>query len=286
MKKKILLFFPISAIIILFTTLPAFAVDNSHFQYVTSINIKDDTYIIGNPSDYNGVTFSKVGGTDTRITNSNTAYKVALTYYSPSYWVAGETYRIEFIFSSSNIDGMGIALSTTPSLNEGEQTYIADNVAEVNKSYNYSFVYSGQPYLIFDFVMPANSSCVISDIEVFSYNPNAVVESQNQQIIEQNSELNSKLFEEGETYSLPEVDLSEQYSLFDENKNDLLENGGLIIQSNRIVNGVKAFASMFTSLYGVFSEYEVTQYIPLLMYLSLICSLILLILGYLRSRGD
>ena len=82
MKKKILLSFLLSSIIIFSITLPTFAVDNSHFQYVTSINIKDDTHIIGNPSEYNGVTFKKVGSSDTRITNSNTAYKVPLTYYS------------------------------------------------------------------------------------------------------------------------------------------------------------------------------------------------------------
>ena len=132
MKKKIVLSFLLSAIIILIATLPAFAVDNSHFQYVTSINIKDDTHIIGDTD--KGVTIKKVGGTDTRITNSDTAYQIPLTYYSPSYWVAGETYRIEFIFSSTNIDHMAIALSTTPALNEGEQTYIDNNIApEVDK---------------------------------------------------------------------------------------------------------------------------------------------------------
>lgn len=287
MNKKFFLIFPLSVILILLTTLPAFAVDNSHFQYVTSINIKDDTHIIGNPADYNGVTFTRVGGTDTRISNSNTSYKVALTYYSPSYWVAGQTYRLEFIFSASTIDGMAICLSTTPSLTEGEQTYIVnDNTAKVDYSYNYSFVYSGQPYLIFTFIMPAHSSCVISDIEVFSYNPNAVVESQNQQIIEQNSNRDDKLFNESETYSLPGVDLSEQYSMFDERKNDLLENGGLITQSNRIVNGVKAFSTLFTAVYSYFSDNVNLQVFPLLMYLSVICSLFVLILGFLHKRGD
>ena len=287
MKKKILLSFLLSAIIIFSATLPSFAVDNSHFQYVTSINIKDDTHTIGNPADYNGITFTNVGGTDTRITNSNTSHKVALTYYSPSYWVAGQTYRIEFIFSASTIDGMAICLSTVPSLTEGEQTYIDNNItAEVDYSYNYSFTYSGQPYLIFTFIMPAHSSCVISNSEVFSYNPNAVVESQNQQIIEQNSERDDKLFNNAETYSFPDVDLSEQYSMFDEGKKDLLENGGLITQSNRIVNGVKAFATMFTAFYSSLTTDDTLQFIPLLMYLSVICSLFLLILGYLHKRSD
>ena len=287
MNKKFLLIFPLSVILILFTTLPAFAVDNSHFQYVTSINIKDDTHISGDSSANQGITFTKVGGTDTRITNSQSSYNVALTYYSPSYWVAGQTYRIEFMFSATTIDHMAICLSTTPNLTEGEQTYIDNNIVpEVDKSYNYSFTYSGQPYMIFEFTMPAHSTCVISDIEVFSYNPNAVVESQNNQIIEQNSERDDKLFNESETYSLPDVDLSEQYSMFDEGKNDLLENGGLITQSNRIVNGVKAFATMFTAFYSSLTSDESLQWIPHLMYLSVICSLFLLILGYLHKRSD
>lgn len=287
MNKKLFFIFPLSVILILFTTFPAFAVDNSHFQYVTSINIKNDTHTIGNPADYNGITFTNVGGTDTRITNSNTSHKVALTYYSPSYWVAGQTYRIEFIFSASSIDGMAICLSTAPSLTEGDQTYIDNNItAEVDYSYNYSFTYGGQPYLIFTFIMPSNSSCVISNIDVFTYNPNAVVESQNQQIIEQNSERDDKLFNESETYSIPDVDLSEQYSMFDDGKNDLLANGGLITQSNRIVNGVKAFSTLFTSVYSYFSYDENLRVIPLLMYLSVICSLFLLILGFLKKRGD
>ena len=282
MRKKIILSFLLSVIIIFSATLPAFAVDNSHMEYVTSINLKDDTHFSGNASDYADIVFSRVGGTDTRITNNGADYKVPIVYYSPYYWVAGQTYRIEFLFSSSNIDGMSIALSSTPKLNEGEQTYIADNVAEVNKSYNYSFVYSGEPYLIFDFVMPAHSSCVISDIVVTSYNPNAVVESQNQEIIEQNSERDDKLFNNGETYSFAEPDISDQLEMFNEGKQDLLENGGLITQSNRLVNGVKAFASFFTEMYSEFVQTDVTQHIPFLMYLSLICSLILLILGLLR----
>lgn len=287
MNKKVLLIFPLSVILILFTTLPAFAVDNSHFQYVTTISIKDDTHLVGDPAANNGITFTRVGGTDTRITNNKSAYNVALTYYSPSYWVVGQTYRIEFIFSATNIDHMCICLSTTPNLTQGEQTYIDNNIAPVvDKSYNYSFTYSGQPYMIFEFTMPSHSSCVISDIEVFSYNPNAVVESQNQQIIEQNSERDDKLFNESETYSLPDVDLSEQYSMFDEGKHDLLENGGLITQSNRIVNGVKAFSTLFTAVYGYFSEDINLQVIPLLMYLSVICSLFVLILGFLHKRGD
>lgn len=281
MNKKFLLIFPLSVILILFTTLPAFAVDNSHFQYVTSINIKDDTHIIGNPADYNGVTFTKVGGTDTRITNSNTSYKVALTYYSPSYWVAGQTYRLEFIFSASSIDGMAICLSTTQSLTEGEQTYIVnDNTANVDYGYNYSFTYSGQPYLIFTFIMPAHSSCVISDIEVFSYNPNAVVESQNQQVIEQNSELHSGLFDSSETVEdISDVDLSQQESVI----KDFFSTISSSFSSDLVV-GIKGFVYYFNFLFDNLNSNFVGSIIKQLLNFSLITSLIVLILGIIRDN--
>lgn len=283
MKKKILLFFLLLAIIIFSATLPAFAVDNSRFQYVTSINIKDDTHLVDDASANNGVTFKRVGGTDTRITNSNSAYNVALTYYSPSYWVAGQTYRIEFIFSATSIDHMAICLSTSPNLTEGEQTYIDNNIAPVvNKSYNYSFTYSGQPYMIFEFTMPSHSSCVISDIEVFSYNPNAVVESQNQQIIEQNSELHSGLFDSDETIpTMGDLDTSSNDAIIKDFFASISANF-----HNDLVIGVKGFTYYFNIFFGRLLKSAHGSAISSLLNFSLLTSSVVLLLGIIRDfRG-
>lgn len=270
-------------VIVLAVSITSFAVDNSHFEYVTSINLNDDTHYSGNSSDYNDISFSKVGGTDTRITNNGTAYKVPIIYYSPSYWVAGQTYRIEFIFSASNIDGMSVCLSTTSKLTEGEQLYIVnDNPAKVNVSYNYSFTYSGQPYLIFTFIMPAHSTCVISNIDVSTYNPNAVVESQNQDIIEQNSELNSKLFDEGETFDFTEPDLGEQYSQFKSGTDDLNDKVNKFILTDRIRNGVKAFSTMFSAFLWDLSYNDTTAIFEPLMYFSVFIGLLTLLYGVIK----
>ena len=237
----------------------------------------------------NGVTFERVSDYTSVINTSTTEYKVPLLYKAPSTWIAGQTYQLKFHIYSTSVDGIILCLSDSQALNSGTQDYITGRdglIPSSNKDYSYSFVYNGQPYFLVSLIMSARSKVQFGDFTLFAYNANAELESQNQEIIEQNSELNSKLFDDGETYSFPEVDLSEQYSLFDENKNDLLENGGLITQQNRLVNGVKAFATMFTSVYSLFTEFEVTQFIPFLMYLSVICSLILLILGFVRSRGD
>lgn len=284
LKKSKKLFTAVFVILIIFImVVPSFAVDNSHFEYVTSINLKDDTHFSGNASDYDDVVFSRVGGTDTRITNNGTAYKVPIVYYSPSYWVAGQTYRIEFLFSSSNIDGMFVCLSTTQELTEDERFYIVnDNPAKVNVSYNYSFTYSGQPYLIFTFIMPARSTCVISDIVVSTYNPNAVVESQNQEIIEQNSELNSKLFDEGETFDFTEPDLGEQYSQFKSGTDDLNDKVNKFILTDRIRNGVKAFSTMFSAFLWDLNYNDSTAIFEPLMYFSVFIGLLTLLYGVIK----
>ena len=283
MNKKILLSFLLSAIIIFSATLPAFA---GGYSEVDTWSLQSMYVVEHSPS----VSYSyNSAGEFTTVTNSSASSIESQVLYklNSEKWIAGQTYQIVFdIYRGSGDIGFAMALSSSPSLNSGEQTYITNDTGLTVDTFSFSFTYTGQPYFCVALILPASSSVRFGNFHLNSYNPNAELESQNQQIIEQNSELNSKLFDEGETYSLPDVDLSEQYSLFDEHKKDLLENGGLITQQNRLVNGVKAFAAMFTSLYSVFTEYEVTQYIPFLMYLSLICSLILLILGFLRSRGD
>lgn len=283
-KKSKKLFTAIFVILIIFImAIPSFAVDNSHFEYVTSINLNDDTHYSGNASDYDDIIFSKVGGTDTRIYNSGNSYKIPIVYYSPEYWTVGQTYRIEFIFSSSTIDGMSVCLSTTQKLTEGEQDYIVnDNPAKVGVSYNYSFVYNGQPYLIFTFIMPSKSTCVISNIDVATYNPNAVVESQNQKIIEQNSELNSKLFDEGETFDFTEPDLGEQYSQFKSGTDDLNDKVNKFILTDRIRNGVKAFSTMFSAFLWDLSYNDSTAIFEPLMYFSVFIGLLTLLYGVIK----
>lgn len=270
-------------VIVLAVAIPSFAVDNSRYSYVTSINLFSDTHYSGNSSDFAEIQWSRVDGTSTKIYNSSTSYKVPIVYYSPEYWTAGQTYRIEFLFTSSNIDGMAVALSTSTKLTEGEQTYIVNDCpAKPNKSYNYSFVYDGQPYLIFTFIMPAKSSCVISDVDVFAYNPNAVLESQNQEIVEQNSELNSKLFDEGETFDFTEPDLGEQYSQFKSGTDDLNDKVNKFILTDRIRNGVKAFSTMFSAFLWDLSYNDSTSIFEPLMYFSVFIGLLTLLYGVIK----
>ena len=261
-------------------TITSFAVNNSHFEYVTSIDLYSDTHYSGVASDFDDIHWSKQG-TDTIIYNSGGSYKVPIVYYSPEYWTAGQTYRIEFVFGPSSIDGMAIALSTTPNLTDGEQTYItSDCPAKSNKSYNYSFVYDGQPYLIFTFIMKSHKSCLISNIDVFTYNPNAVVESQNQQIIEQNSELHSNLFGQTEPVEdITDVDLSKQDSIIKDFFSTMSSNLAF-----DLTLGVKGFAYYFNFIFDKLKTDWNGKIILQLLNFSLITSVIVLIVGILRDN--
>ena len=283
MKKKVILSFLLSTIIIFSATLPAFAggyteVDTWSLQSMYTVN----------PTTSVSYSYNSSGEFTTVTNNSASSIESQVLYrLNNEKWIAGQTYQIVFdIYRGRDDTGFAMALSTEPALNTGEQTYITNYIDLTVDTFSFSFTYTGQPYLCVALILPSSSSLRFGNFHLNAYNPNAELESQNQQIIEQNSELNSKLFEEGETYSLPEVDLSEQYSIFDANKDDLLVNGNSILQSNRIVNGVKAFAYLFTSFYESFLSYDFSAYIPALMYFSVLCSLILLILGFIRSRGD
>ena len=281
--KKILLSSLFTIILLFSITLPAFA-----GAYTVSDTWSLKSMSVVPPS--SNVTMNYVSAnkyTDVKNNISTDNVEVVYRLADTTKWISGQSYKINFQILQTSFDvGLILCTSTVPSMNDGSQTYITKDTVLKAGNYSFTFTYTGQPYFIVSLIMPGTAHIKFGDFTLYKYNQNAELESQNQQIIEQNSELQSQLFEEGETYSMPEIDLSEQYSEFDSQSKDLITDGQAILQSNRIVNGVKAFATYFTSIYSSFQSDEVLGIFPLLMYLSLICSLILLIFGFLRSRGD
>ena len=283
MKK--ILFSSLFTIILLFSiTLPAFA---GAYTVADTWSLKSMSVV---PPPANVTMTYYPDSKFTKVVNNLSTDNVEVVYRlnDSNKWISGYSYKINFqILKTSKNVGLALCTSTTPDLSNGSsQTYITNDTILKVGDYSFTFTYTGQPYLIVIFTMPGTANIHFGDFTLYKYNQNAELESQNQQIIEQNSELQSQLFEEGETFSMPDIDLSEQYSEFDSQSKDLISDGQSILQSNRIVNGVKSFATIFTAFYSSMQSDEVLQAFPLLMYLTLICSLILLIFGFLRSRGD
>ena len=292
-KIKVVFSAVLVIVIVMSMAVPSFAVET--WKTV-------DTFSLGDLPSYvktSGIVLRVLSDKSTNIYNGDSTTSLYIPYRLTSSWISGNAYRLQFIIGTitsveSTIFDIYLCNSCEEVLNG---TLLFDSststVEQLQGGIDVNFTYNGEQYLVFMFAISSGALINFSEVYVNAYNSNAVQESQNQEIIdgqkEQNSRLdeqNSKLFDDGETYSMPSIDLTEQYSLFDENKNDLLENGGLITQSNRIVNGVKAFATMFTAVYSSFTEDETLQFIPMLMYLSVIVSLILLIFGFLKSRSD
>ena len=261
-----------------------------------------DTFSLGNLPNYvktSGIVLRVLSDKSTNIYNGGSSVSLYIPYRLTASWVSGNAYRLQFFIGTiTSVESTIFDIYLCNSYEEAASGNLlfssaSSTVEQLQNGIDVNFTYKGEQYLVFIFTISSGALINFSEVYINAYNPNAVQESQNQEIIdgqkEQNSKLdeqNSKLFDDGETYPMPSIDLTEQYSLFDENKNDLLENGGLITQSNRIVNGVKAFATMFTAVYSSFTEDETLQFIPMLMYLSVIVSLILLIFGFLKSRSD
>ena len=175
-------------------------------------------------NDYGGTT-SVVGISNnwTHIT-AVTAGKYAspLFYKLPETLVAGQSYIVSFDFSGDYFayifslykSNQWDDFSETNRIvySEGESTYYS------NGHFEASFVFNGEPYLAFQFVIAPNRVIRLSPLTITRVNPNAGVESRL-------DEQNSKLFDGKEISSLPDDGLDNHVndfkSKFDELKSNL-----------------------------------------------------------------
>lgn len=154
-------------------------------------------------ADYGGTT-SVVGISEnwTSITAVTAGrYASPLFYKLPESLVAGQSYIISFDFSGDYFQHIfslyksnqwdDFSESNRIVYSEGESTYYDGG------HYEASFVYNGEPYLAFQFVIAPNRTIRLSPLTIQRVNPNAGVESR---IDEQNS----KLFDGEDVSSLPD----------------------------------------------------------------------------------
>ena len=246
--KKILLSSLFTIILLFSITLPAFA---GAYTVADTWSLASMHPVSGNSN----VTMTYYSEQHyTKVINNISSGNMAVSYRlnDVNKWIPGQTYKISFtVLKTSPNCEIAFWTSDTPDVGENSNSKAIYNYSTLKAgNVSFSFTYNGQPYLIVIVGFSGSAQIHLGDFTLYKYNQNAELESQNQQIIEQNSELQSQLFDEGETFSMPDIDLSEQYSEFDQQQRDLITDGQAILQSNRIVNGVKAFATYFTSIYA------------------------------------
>lgn len=214
--------------------------------------------------DYGGTT-SVVGISDnwTSITAVTAGrYASPLFYKLPENLIAGQSYVVSFDFSGDYFQyifslyksNQWDDFSTTNRLiySEGESTYYDGHIEA-------SFVFNGEPYLAFQFVIAPNRVIRLSPLTITRVNPNAGVESRL-------DEQNTKLFDGEEVNTLPDDGLDSHLndfkSKFDELKSNL-NNADFISRVNR---GMSIFGEMFDAFIynGEQKPYSIKWLLPMI----------------------
>jgi hypothetical protein len=216
-------------------------------------------------ADYGGTT-SVVGISNnwTSITAVTAGrYASPLFYKLPETLVAGQSYIISFDFSGDYFQFIfslyksnqwdDFSESNRIVYSEGESTYYSNGHIEA------SFVFNGEPYLAFQFVIAPNRVIRLSPLTITRVNPNAGVESRL-------DEQNSKLFDGEEVGTLPDDGLDNHVNDFKSKFDEIKSNLNNVDFLNRVHRGMSLFGEMFDAFIynGEQKPYSIKWILPLI----------------------
>lgn len=196
--------------------------------------------------DYGGTT-SVVGLTNnwtsiTAVTEGR--YASPLFYKLPENLVAGQSYIVSFNFTGDYFQYIfslyksnqwdDFSTSNRIVYAEGESSWH-------NGHFEASFVFNGEPYLAFQFVIAPSRVIRLSPLTITRVNPNAGVESRL-------DEQNSKLFDGEEVNSLPDDGLDNHVNDFKSKLDELKNNLNNVHLLKRVNLGMQAYNVLFDSL--------------------------------------
>lgn len=258
------------------TCVPSFALsDSQSFPFYTM-----------NKADYGGTT-SVVGIANnwtsiTAVTEGR--YASPLFYRLPETLVAGQSYIVSFDFSGDYYQYIFSLYKTNQwddfsetnriVFSEGESTYFS------NGHFEASFVYNGEPWLSFQFVVAPNRVIRLSPLTITRINPNAGVESRL-------DEQNSKLFDGEEVDTLPDDGLHNHVNDFNSKLDELKSNLNNVDFLNRINKGMSLFGEMFDAFIynGEQKPYVIKWVLPLINF-SLFLGVVGSVLNIVRASSQ
>lgn len=215
------------------TCVPSFALFDSQtvpFYTMSKVDYGGTTSVVGISNNWTSITAVTQG-----------KYASPLFYKLPESLIAGQSYIVSFDFSGDYFQyilslyksNQWDDFSTTNRIvySEGESTG-SDGHIEA------SFVFNGEPYLSFQFVIAPNRVIRLSPLTITRVNPNAGVESRL-------DEQNSKLFDGEEVSSLPDDGLDTHVNDFKTKFDELKSNLNNVDFINRINRGMSVFGDLF-----------------------------------------
>lgn len=236
------------------TLVPSFAVSDVQvvpFYTMTKLDYGGTTSVVGISNNWTSVTAVSEG-----------KYASPLFYKLPESLIAGQSYIVSFDYTGDDFiyilslykSNQWDDFSTTNRIvySEGDST-LEDGHIEA------SFVFNGEPYLAFQFVIAPGRTIRLSPLTIQRVNPNAGVESRL-------DEQNSKLFDGEDVSSLPDEGLDNHVNDFKSKLDELKSNLNNVELLQRINRGMQAYNLLFDAFVynGEQKPYTIKWILPLI----------------------
>ena len=219
------------------TVVPSFASSDVQvvpFYTMTKVDYGGTTSVVGISNNWTSITAVTEG-----------RYASPLFYKLPENLVAGQSYIVSFDFTGDYFQYIfslyktnqwdDFSLENRLVFSEGESTWYEAGHFEA------SFVFNGEPYLAFQFVIAPDRIIRLSPLTIQRVNPNAGVESRL-------DEQNSKLFDGEDVSTLPDDGLDNHVNDFKSKLDELKNNLNNVDLLGRVNRGMQAYDVLFDSL--------------------------------------
>lgn len=257
------------------TSVPSFAVSDVQivpFYTLAKADYGGTTSVVGISNNWTSITAVTEG-----------RYASPLFYKLPETLVAGQSYIVSFDFTGDYFQYIFSLYKTNQwddfSTNnrivyaEGESTWHDGH-------FEASFVFNGEPFLAFQFVIAPNRVIRLSPLTITRVNPNAGVESRL-------DEQNSKLFDGEEVNTLPDDGLDSHVNDFKSKFDELKSNLNNVDFTSRLNRGMSLFGDMFDAFIynGEQTPYVIKWLLPLINF-SLFLGVVGAILNIVKASGQ
>lgn len=236
------------------TCVPSFALSDSQsvpFYTMSKADYGGTTSVVGISNNWTSITAVTEG-----------KYASPLFYRLPETLIVGQTYTLSFDYSGD--DFMWIfSLYITNQWDDFSETnrkvYCEGASEQFNGHVDASFVYNGDPYLAFQFVIAPSKVIRLSPLTIARLNPNAGIESRL-------DEQNSKLFDGEEVSTLPDDGLDTHVNDFKSKFDEFKSNLNNVDFLNRVNRGMSLFGDMFDAFIynGEEKPYVIKWILPLI----------------------
>lgn len=258
------------------TCVPSFALSDTQtvpFYTLSKADYGGTTSVVGVSNNWTSITAVTEG-----------RYASPLFYRLPETLVAGQSYIVSFDFSGDYFQYIfslyqsnqwdDFSETNRKVYSEGESTFYS------NGHFEASFVYNGEPWLAFQFVIAPKRVVRLSPLTISRVNPNAGVESRL-------DEQNSKLFDGEEVSTLPDDGLDNHVNDFKSKFDEIKSNLNNVDFLSRVNRGMSLFADMFDAFIynGEQKPYVIKWILPLINF-SLFLGVVGAILNIVKSADQ